>query len=63
MQSVHVSVPKVALRRLAGRLVDVQIEAAHPNSLTGRLDIAPQTGPQPTPRTLPGRGLSARITA
>jgi tRNA-2-methylthio-N6-dimethylallyladenosine synthase len=63
MQSVHVAVPEVALRRLAGRLVDVQIEAAHPNSLTGRLDTAPQAGPQPTPRTLPGRGLSARITA
>ena len=54
MQSVHVAVPEAALRRLAGRLVDVQIEAAHANSLTGRLDVAPQTAHQ---------SPSARITA
>src|SRR3546814_20382051 len=38
MQSVHVEVPEVASARLAGQLADVLIEAAHPNSLTGRLD-------------------------
>jgi len=54
MQSVHVAVPEGALPRLAGRLVDVQIEAAHQNSLTGRLDAAVQ--PVPT-------DLSARISA
>ena len=39
MQAVHVSLPEVALARLNGRLMDVHIEAAHPNSLTGRLVV------------------------
>jgi tRNA-2-methylthio-N6-dimethylallyladenosine synthase len=52
MQSVHVAVPQVALARLTGQLLDVAIEAAHANSLTGRLDIAPQAARQAAPRGL-----------
>src|SRR3546814_2520107 len=41
-----VPVPEGSPARLADRLVDVRIEAAHPNSLTGSLAIAPQTAAQ-----------------
>jgi tRNA-2-methylthio-N6-dimethylallyladenosine synthase len=44
MQAVHVAVPEVALARLTGRLMDVHIEAAHPNSLAGRLDLVDEPG-------------------
>ncbi|MEQ9607761.1 MAG: tRNA (N6-isopentenyl adenosine(37)-C2)-methylthiotransferase MiaB [Kiloniellaceae bacterium] len=64
MQSVHVAVPEVALARLTGQITDVAVEAAHPNSLTGRLVIAPQSAaPQSVVRTPSGPHLSARITA
>src|SRR3546814_132287 len=59
MQSVHVPVPEGSPARLADRLVDVRIEAAHPNSLTGSLAIAPQTAAQANSEV----GLPARITA
>ncbi|MGF1630516.1 MAG: tRNA (N6-isopentenyl adenosine(37)-C2)-methylthiotransferase MiaB [Kiloniellaceae bacterium] len=36
MQSVHVTLPQAAMRRLVGQVVPVRIEAGHPNSLTGR---------------------------
>ncbi|HMA13472.1 MAG TPA: tRNA (N6-isopentenyl adenosine(37)-C2)-methylthiotransferase MiaB [Kiloniellaceae bacterium] len=54
MQSVHVAVPTGAQDLLTGQLVDVTIESAHQNSLTGRLDPAPQAA---------GMDHSARITA
>jgi tRNA-2-methylthio-N6-dimethylallyladenosine synthase len=44
MQAVHVDAPKA----LAGTVVSVHIDAAHPNSLSGQLaprDDAPQSGP------------------
>ncbi len=37
MQSVHVALPEVAQQRLIGKLMAVEIEAAFPNSLAGRL--------------------------
>ncbi|HEY9550331.1 MAG TPA: MiaB/RimO family radical SAM methylthiotransferase, partial [Kiloniellaceae bacterium] len=66
MQSVHVEVPEVALARLAGQLVDVRIEAAHPNSLTGRLDavLPAAASAVAKPALRPSlEGPSARITA
>jgi len=64
MQSVHVAVPEVALTRLTGQIMDVAVEAAHPNSLTGRLVTALQSAaPQSVVRTPSGPDLSARITA
>jgi tRNA-2-methylthio-N6-dimethylallyladenosine synthase len=39
MQSVHVAVPEVAMDRLTGTLMDVHIEGAYPNSLSGRLTV------------------------
>jgi tRNA-2-methylthio-N6-dimethylallyladenosine synthase len=39
MQAVHVDLPAAALARLAGRIVEVRIEAAHANSLAGRLPL------------------------
>ena len=44
MQAVHVDAPEA----LAGAIVSVRIDAAHPNSLSGQLepgDYAPETGP------------------
>jgi tRNA-2-methylthio-N6-dimethylallyladenosine synthase len=38
MQAVHVAVPEAAMARLTGALLRVHIDAAHPNSLAGRLD-------------------------
>jgi tRNA-2-methylthio-N6-dimethylallyladenosine synthase len=62
MQSVHVTLPPVAIPRLVGKMLQVRIEAAHPNSLSGRptldgedLDGAPQMPPRAS--------SSARITA
>ena len=58
MQAVHVAVPEVAMARLSGALMEVHIEAAHPNSLAGRLTVdgAAAEGQSPTAR-------KARITA
>ncbi len=57
MQSVHVGVPEVAMARLAGRILPVRIDSAHPNSLAGSLlvDDAPQAAA--------GGRTMARITA
>ncbi|MGD1880533.1 MAG: tRNA (N6-isopentenyl adenosine(37)-C2)-methylthiotransferase MiaB [Kiloniellaceae bacterium] len=60
MQSVHVAVPPVALARLTGQMVDVNIEAAHQNSLTGRLITVPDAD---IPDLSDFSDLSARITA
>ena len=54
MQAVHVPLPAVARQRLKGQLVDVEIEAAHANSLAGRLAV---DGAAPKATT------EARITA
>ncbi len=45
MQSVHVTLPEVRAGQLLGRLLEVEITAAHPNSLAGRLPdaVAPTT--------------------
>ena len=58
MQAVHVAVPEVAMARLSGALTEVHIEAAHPNSLAGRLkvDAAAAEGAAPSDQ-------KARITA
>ena len=52
MQAVHVTVPEVAIARLTGVLIEVQIEAAHPNSLAGCLktDVATAEGPASGPQ-------------
>ncbi|GAB4376521.1 MAG: tRNA (N6-isopentenyl adenosine(37)-C2)-methylthiotransferase MiaB [Kiloniellaceae bacterium] len=64
MQSVHVAVPAVAADRVRGQIMDVAIDAAHPNSLTGRLVPAPHSAaPQSAARTASGFDHSARITA
>jgi len=57
MQSVHVTVPQVAIPRLVGRMVQVRIEAGYPNSLAGR------PTPDGAPQTAPRAPSSARITA
>lgn len=54
MQSVHVALPAGARDLLMGQIVEVTIEAAHQNSLTGRLETAPQAA---------ATDHSARITA
>ncbi len=57
MQAVHVDLPEVALARLAGRIVEVRIEAAHANSLAGRLPV------DDVPSAAPSAAPLARITA
>ena len=47
MQSVHVTLPAAAGRDLLGRILPVRIEAAHPNSLAGRIDLEGQDQPGP----------------
>ena len=39
MQSVHVELPAAAVGRLLGRIQEVELIAAHPNSLAGRLPL------------------------
>ena len=58
MQAVHVAVSEVAMERLSGKLLQVHIEAAHPNSLAGRrnVDEAAAEGAAPSDH-------KARITA
>ncbi len=58
MQAVHVAVPEVAMARLSGKLMAVHIEAAHPNSLAGRLTA----GQAAVEGAVPSAQL-ARITA
>ncbi len=58
MQAVHVAVPEVAMARLSGKLMAVHIEAAHPNSLAGRLTA----GEAAVEGAVPSAQL-ARITA
>ncbi len=61
MQAVHVAAPP----RLLGRLVEVGIVEAHPNSLSGTLEppaTAPHPTTRPTGRELPGHdGRRAQI--
>ncbi len=45
MQSVHVTLPEVARHRLIGKLMAVEIEAAFPNSLAGRLVLDTELPP------------------
>jgi tRNA-2-methylthio-N6-dimethylallyladenosine synthase len=55
MQSVYVAVPEVAISRLRGTMMEVQIDAAHSNSLAGRLVVGDEAA-------APG-SQEARITA
>jgi tRNA-2-methylthio-N6-dimethylallyladenosine synthase len=57
MQAVHVDLPAAALARLAGRIVEVRIEAAHANSLAGRLPLGD------APHKAAPAASPARITA
>jgi hypothetical protein len=62
MQAVYVGVPEVAMARLAGRILPVRIEAAHPNSLAGALLAESPQVDDASQAATPGRTL-ARITA
>ncbi|WP_299618146.1 tRNA (N6-isopentenyl adenosine(37)-C2)-methylthiotransferase MiaB [Pelagibius sp.] len=63
MQAVHLSVPEVAQQRLIGALLDVEIEAAHPNSLAGRLPLAGDLRPCSAASVAPDASTRARISA
>lgn len=63
MQAVHLSVPEVARQRLIGALLDVEIEAAHPNSLAGRLPIDSELQARSAAAAAPDASTRARIPA
>ena len=63
MQAVHLSVPAVAQQRLIGALLDVEIEAAHPNSLAGRLPIDSELHACSAASVAPAASTRARISA
>jgi tRNA-2-methylthio-N6-dimethylallyladenosine synthase len=67
MQSVHVTVPQVAIPRLVGSMIQVRIEAGYPNSLAGRPTLGDEEpggkGLGSAPQTAPRAPSSARITA
>jgi tRNA-2-methylthio-N6-dimethylallyladenosine synthase len=67
MQSVHVTVPQVAIPRLVGSMIQVRIEAGYPNSLAGRPTLGDEdsggNGLGSAPQTAPRPPSSARITA
>ena len=53
MQAVHVELPRLAENRVLGQVVPVEIVAAHPNSLAGRIVTAePALGLQASSRAL-----------